>query len=253
MSPWWRSRLRLLVTPEQTVLMPSSARKSHPVRVLPSVSNPGGAEIIASCLGEAVWKASSIEVVISNHYLHYYLSEPPGRLLGQDEEIILVKAGFRHVYGDEADNFRVRTVSQPPDAGVLGAALNESLVRSIEALLGEAGVVRYRIRTLLDIAVNRLPAKEGWWAVAEHGWISLLFAQGGAWRHISSFPCGPDWIDLLADRLDRAARLFDDSESLRKVWMQTVNCEVPDIASLSMNWDTEVLHPLMAINSGCAK
>ena len=248
MSLWWSKQLRLVVAPDHCALIRASGsrREADRVRVLPPALGPEGLKPLAACLGEPEWRTSSVDIVVSNRYVHYTLSEPPGRLLKAEEEMTLARAGFRAIFGETANRFRVRAVSQPPDAGVLSAALDESLAQALEGLMKDTGVTRYRMRTLLDAAVNQLPAKDGWWVLAEPGWICMLLAERGAWRHVSAYPAGQDWTEQLADRLERSTRLISNLAASRKVWLHAVNCAPPSEAGMFSEWDVEFLgDPLM--------
>lgn len=226
MSPWWSERTRLFLGPEGGWLARLHGPDAGRILRLPGVEGANDLAPLATALKGAEWRTAHCDVVLSHRYLRCVLSEPPLRLLGKNEERVMVDAEFRRVYGT-AQNLRVRMTSQPPDAGVFGAALDENLASAVEALLKETGIQRYRLRPWLEAAALR--PQSGWTVLAEPGWALLLLAEAGAWRHVEAQPCGPDWTQRLPGWLTRAEQLREVPTS-RRVRVRVLEGAVPTFA-----------------------
>jgi len=217
--------------------------KGEPIhQPLPSPLEEDGLAAAADCMKRPEWQASGTDIILSNRCVRYCLSEPPGRLLGRVEELTLVEAEFRKIHGDAARHYRIRTQSQPPDAGVFGAAVDEALAQALEALMEAAGTRDYTVRTLLDVAARDHSRIAGWWVLVEPGWLTLALAEDHAWRHVSGQACDGDWTAQLPGLLARAERLAP-SPVTRKVWVQTLGYRAPCALDLSPQWDATMLAP----------
>lgn len=247
MSPWRiknlsaNRRRRLFVRPNDMVLVrQKNGALAH--QPLPSPLEDDGLAAAADCLRLPEWQAAGTDIILSNRCVRYCLSEPPGRLLGRAEELTLIEAEFRRIYGDAARRYRIRTQSQPPDAGVFGAAVDEVLAQALEALVKAAGAHDYTVRTLLDFAARDHSRIEGWWVLVEPGWLTIVLAEDRAWRHVSGQACDGDWTVQLPSLLVRAERLVP-SQAPRKVWVQTLGYPAPHALNLSPQWDATMLAP----------
>jgi hypothetical protein len=234
--------LRLFLSPTGCVLMRAHAEQAAAPQVLhlPGIAGADDLAPLAAALNHVEWRFARVEILLSHRYVRFVLSEPPGRLLNAVEERALVEAELRRVYGAAAQGFRVRVTSQPPDAGVFGAAMDDTLVAGLEALMAASGVKHYSLRPWLERAGQRRAISHGWWVLAEPGWVCLLLAQNGVWRQVSAQPCGTDWVAVLPAWLERAARLLDEAPP-RVVRVQAVDGVVPQPLALPTGWHSEII------------
>lgn len=242
MSRWWPEPLRLFLSPDGCLLMRTRSNGSAARQVL-HLSGVAGADDLAPlavALNSVEWRSARVEIILSHRYVRFVLSEPPRRLLAAAEERALAEAELRRVYGAAAQGFRVRVTSQPPDAGVFGAAMDESVVAGLEALMAASGVKHYSLRPWLERAGQRRAMSHGWWVLAEPGWVCLLLAQNGVWRQVSAQPCGTDWAAALPAWLERAARLLDEAPP-RVVRVQAVDGVIPQPLALPTGWHGEII------------
>lgn len=202
MSRWLAEPLRIGLAPGEVALRLGDTLRVQPARDDQAASLLPALEQALHELPEA----RTAHVTLSQKLVRHTLTPDPGKALRRDEEHALARASFETVYGREAADWRIAVHSQPPGAGLFAAAIDAGLADALESLLARHGVRHIHIRPLLRDTVHSLPQRySGWVACAEPGWVTLLAATRGTWRHHAVLPCGPDWQRLLPDWLIREA------------------------------------------------
>jgi hypothetical protein len=207
-SLWSADSLRIALVPGEAALL--CARNTPASRVLttPDHSAASLLPLLDEALADPAWRSRRVEVVLSQHFVRHVLTPPPGKALSRSEERALVAASLREIYSDEADRWNVQVVSQPPQYGLVGAAVDASFIQQLDALLARHGFREVTIRPLSSIAARRLPKKfTGWWALVEPGWLTLFGGAKGAWQHIAGQPIDANWAIALPDLIEHAAGL----------------------------------------------
>lgn len=237
MSRWSADSLRIALTPGEAALL--RPRGTPASRAL--ASNERSAASLLPLLDEALadpdWHGRRVEVVLSQHFVRHVLTPPPGKALSRAEERALVSASLRGIYGDDALQWNVQVLSQPPQYGLVGAAMDASFIQQLDALLARRGFREVTIRPLASIAAQHLPGKfAGWWALAEPGWLTLFGSANGVWHHLGGQPVGDDWVDALPDLIEREA--ISATQTLPSaVWVQTVGTgPIPQPAADAGHW-----------------
>lgn len=236
MSRWSADPLRIALTPGEVALL--SARES---RLLATDARTAASllPLLDEALTDTVWPRRRVEVVLSQQFVRQVLTPPPGKALARAEETALVAASLREIYGDEAAGWRVAVHSQPPHAGLVGAAVDGDFMLQLEALLARQGCRTVSITPLASRAVKRLPARfDGWWIGVEPGWAMLMGAQNGIWQHLAAQALDADWRAALPDWLAREAECAT-APIARQVWLQTFGQgAVGRIAADGWDWHT---------------
>lgn len=205
MSRWWAETLRIALAPGEAALL-----HPHGTRLLTSPERSAASllPLLDEALGEAAWRSRRVEIVLSQHFVRHVLTSPPGKALRRKEEMALVAASLRDIYGDAVNQWRVDVHSQPPQYGLVGAAIDAALAEGLDALLARHGFRNAVIRPLSSFAARRLPAKlEGWWVLAEPGWVSVFAGSNGAWQHLVAQPADAEWVTSLPQWVEREAAL----------------------------------------------
>lgn len=214
MSRWSAEPLRIALAPGEAALLRGGKSR---VLTAPERSAASLLPLLDVMLADAAWRGQRAEVVMSQHFVRHVLTPPPGKALSRGEERALVTAGLREIYGDEAGAWRVEVHSQPPQYGLLGAAIDGEFAQQLDSLLARHGFRDVAIRPLASVAARRLPRKlNGWWVLVEPGWLSLFAARDGIWQHASAQPVDAGWADALPGLL--ACELAGDA--LPTVWVQ---------------------------------
>lgn len=185
MSRWSAEPLRIALTPDEVALARGTQQLSLPAEG----GLPRLLALLDEALGDAAWHATRAEVVLSQRLVRHVLTPPPHKLLSTAEEHALVKASLRSIYGESADSWAVQVISQPPHAGLMGAAMDADVLDSLQTRLHRHGCRQLAIRPLASVAARHVPARlDGWWALAEPGWLSLFGAVRGVWQHVAGVP-----------------------------------------------------------------
>lgn len=212
MSLWSRDRLRIALAPNGLALVRHNGQPGKPL-ASKSVASDGRdwqslMPLLERELADPAWRAPRVEVVLSNHYVRYVLTPPPGKALSQTEEAALVAASFREIYGNETADWRIRTHSQPPQFGLVGAAIDEALALQLGGMFTRHQYANWALQPLSTLAAQRNPQRlADWWVLVEPGWACLFNAVGGYWRYLSSQPLDDEWRTQLPGMLQREARM----------------------------------------------
>jgi hypothetical protein len=217
-SRWSAETLRIALAPGEAALL--RGRDSR-VLVAPERSAASLLPLLDEALADPAWHSRRVEIVLSQHFVRHVLTPPPLKALARAEERALVAASLREIYGDEATQWRIEVHSQPPRYGLLGAAVDETLAQQLDALLARHGFRDIAIRPLASVAERRLPKRfNGWWALAEAGWLSLFGAADGIWQHVAGQPVDADWAAALPELIAREAAWA--TLSAPAVWIQAL-------------------------------
>ncbi|MBW8328623.1 MAG: hypothetical protein K0M48_05540 [Thiobacillus sp.] len=217
MSLWSADSLRIALAPGEAALL-----NSRGTRVLATHERSAASllPLLDEALADPAWHSRRIEVVLSQHFVRHVLTPPPGKALRRKEETALVTASLREIYGDEAGNWKVQVLSQPPQYGLVGAAVDAAFAQQLDALLARHGFRDVTIRPLASVAAHRLPKTfQGWWVLAEPGWLSLFGMTDGVWQHLAGLPADAGWVAALPELIEREAAWTTLPEQL-DVWIQ---------------------------------
>ncbi|MEW6120842.1 MAG: hypothetical protein AB1593_12220 [Pseudomonadota bacterium] len=200
MSRWSAEPLRIALAPGEVALARGARRHTVPAGRDATSLVP----VLDAALADDAWQTTRVEVVLSQHFVRHVLTPPPGKPLSPVEEQALVAASLRDIYGDLAAHWAVRVYSQPPHAGLAGAAIDAELAQALDALLARRGFRRIAIRPFASVAARRAPVRlEGWWVLVEPGWLSLFGGAQGCWQHVAGLPIDGRWQDTLPEWLER--------------------------------------------------
>jgi len=207
-SLWSAETLRIALAPGEVALRRSRGEPTN--RVL-TTGERGAASLLLlldEALSDPAWHSRRVEVVLSQHFVRHVLTPSPGKTLSRIEEQALVAASLREIYGDEVSQWRIQVLSQPPQQGLVGAAVDESFAQQLDALLARHGCRDVTINPLVSLAARRLPKNfQGWWVLAEPGWLSLFGKANGAWQHFVGQPIDDNWAASLPELIEREAGL----------------------------------------------
>jgi hypothetical protein len=218
-SRWSAETLRIALAPGEAALL-----NPHGTRVLTTHERSAASllPLLDEALSDPAWHGRRVEVVLSQHFVRHVLTPPPGKALRRNEEAALVAASLREIYGDEANQWNVQVHSQPPQFGLVGAAVDASFMQQLDALLARHGFRDVAVRPLASFAAPRLPKNfQGWWVLAEPGWLSLFGGAHGIWQHLAGLPVYADWVATLPELIEYEAAGAPLSEP-SSVWIQAL-------------------------------
>ena len=227
MSRWPADLLRIALTPGEAALLRPGGTSASRVLATDERASSSLLPLLDDALADPAWRSRRVEVVLSQHFVRHVLTPPPGKALSRAEERALVEASLRDIYGDEARQWNVQVLGQPPRHGLVGAAVDADFIRQLDALLARHGFRNVTIRPLASYAARRLPVRlSGWWVLAEPGWLTLFGSAEGAWLHLAGQPVGDDWTETLSDLLAHEAGLTMHPIP-SAAWVQAVGTVMP--------------------------
>ncbi len=222
MSRWSADSVRIALAPGEVALARSRDQAASHVLTTPEHGAANLLPLLDEALADATWRGRSVEVVVSQHFVRQVLTPPPGKILARAEEHALVNASLREIYGDEVANWTLQIHSQPPQFGLVGAAMDTAFTQQLDALLTRHGFRDIAIRPLASVAARRLPKNfQGWWVLAEPGWLTLFGGSDGVWQHVSGQPVEADWAAALPELIERESSLAT-LPTPAAVWIQPV-------------------------------
>ncbi len=247
MSLWRLERVRVVLRPDETLLLRTGAARGSALRSqsLAPLDEPEGPERFAEALASPEWRARALDIVISNALVRFVVTDPHGASLSQLEERALASARLIAIHGGTPQDWRLAVQSQPSDEGVFAAAIATPLFDAVQAAAARAGIPRFRLRPMLTAAEGRAARRlsSGWWVLVEPGWWCLLEANKGAWRQIVGEPCPEDWPNHLALRLERATRAAGRAASPLPIRVQAIGTPLPDRVAYPPGWAGERVLP----------
>lgn len=157
-------------------------------------------------------RGASASVTLSNHFVRFVVIPALNEARNAEEQQVLARAAFRSVFGDAADDWKIKIAVSGRRRSALAAAIDLSLAETLAEIF-EAGSVQLKsLRPFFADALNAsralLPPDHCWFAVAERDHVVVAFQRDGEWELVRSRRMtGPIANDLLV--LLEQARLAD--------------------------------------------
>lgn len=269
MSLLFRDELRVMLTPEQVLLVRirrgmtwrGLRRRVMEKKSLPCIAAcetqgsgvPGGTPLwgaavqaLEAALAKQAGRRVFATVILSNHFMRYALlpwSDVPAT---EDEEIAYARHTFRQGYGEAADGWELRLspgrIGQPQ----LASAVDKRLPDALRALFGRAGIPLESIQPHLMTAYNAcrpsLIGRNAWFALLEPGSLCLARLRHGGWESVRTMRMEGDGRVALPLMLEREAYLaeVDTATDEVLVWAPWLaNAQLPG----SKGWKFRKLRP----------
>lgn len=265
MLPLFRDELRIVLAPEQVVLMRLAwifTKRGPAWRV--------EAKTIVDCspaaIGEAPWGApiKTIEtelprllerktvakVILSNHFMRYTLVPWSETLSDPVEEEAYALHCFRQLFGADTEQWELRLSPQRAGLPQLASAVDKRLLAALRGVFEGNGVALKSIQPRLMAAYNNsrltLWKQSVWFVLYEPGCLCLALLQHGCWSSVRTMRVGSDWRNTLALLIDREAYLAAPNADTKMVFLWAPELEMEDMPE-SGRWQIQklklVLHP----------
>lgn len=200
MSRWRAEPLRIALTPDALAVCAGGV-----VREAAISGQDAGAALVP--LLDGLPGTRSAELVLSQRLVRMVLTPAPGQPLTAVEEEALVADSLAEIYGEAVAGWKVTVWSQPPEAGLVGAAIEAAWLDNVVGTLTRHGMRCRFARPLASLAARHLDLEAGWWALIEPGWMTLTARTKGLWRHLAAWPIDAGWRDALPGWIAREAAL----------------------------------------------
>ena len=238
MSLLWPDELRIVLAPEQVVLVRLAWRLTRHGPI-PRVTAKSIVDFQPAAADEAAWdtalKALETEmsrllprkavarVVLSNHFMRYTLVPWSESLSDAAEEQAYARHCFRMIYGADAEQWELRLSPERDEFPQLASAVDSRLLAALRAMFERNGVVLKSVQPRLMAAYNNcrpaLRECSAWFALYEPGSLCLALLQQGHWASVRTLRSGSRWGDTLALALEREAYLAEADEMPREVFL----------------------------------
>lgn len=238
MSRSWRSRLRILLTPERVVAetLPAfgcghAEAQTWSVEGIHDFSWEAPLAILqrqASMLS----RSTRIDITVANRYARYAFFQIPPRLNASERQSFLDHKVHQQ-FGPAAAGWQYRT-SSTGAGNVLVAALPSALIDGIRAVTASPGAARVSIQPALTLAFNAWRFRAGatgWFVMVEPGQAVIGRMEQGQWRSLCARLLGGPTPEALYALLDREHLLQSLRECVPDIHLATSEIHTGFIAS----------------------
>lgn len=256
MSPSWRDRVHIALTPGRVILIRFGRGLHRQVRdkaIVPCAEPAAGEPpwqpaVIAlqQALATPRWRQGEARVILSNHFVRYQMIDWDASLTGYEEQLALVRYRFTQTFGDEAAAWDYRWNEGRPPAPCLVCAIDHALYLALRELFTDAGLhlPLTALQPYLMAAFNHwrheLDGARDWFVLAEPERLCLAWFATDEWAGLHSQQVGAEWARDLPLILERAQLLAGLTRSPERLCIHAP--ETPEIAiAPSEGWATRLL------------
>jgi len=262
-SPLWRDELRVVLAPEQLVLLRLGWALTKR-GLTPRVDMKTVIDCAPSAGGEASWEAAiktletevprslarktAAQVILSNHFMRYTLVPWSDTLSNAAEEQAYARHCFRQLYGTDVEQWEVRLSPGRTGLPQLASAVDKRLLAALRDVFERNGVVLNSIQPRLMAAYNNrysaLKNSSAWLALVEPGCLCLALLQHGCWLKVRTMRIGSDWRNALLLLLEREAYLAEANADTPTVFLWA-----PELGTAALpengRWQISHMQPLV--------
>jgi hypothetical protein len=206
-SPLWRDQIRIVLCPQQVILLRLKCgwRPRVGAKAVISCDSPPGepvwqaaSNVLAMAVEKPEWRNADAVAVLSNHFVRYMLTPWSDELSNDREQIEFARHGFARIFGQAVEQWEVRLGLDEAGAPYVACAVDRALIERLQEITENNRLRLISIQPYLMAAFNHWHARfqEGsqWFVLAERGRLCLALLQDNHWR----------W--LRCQRIDEATR-----------------------------------------------
>ena len=169
------------------------------------------------------FKPAFAQVILSNYFMRYAMIPWSESLGSKAEEVAYAKHCFSQLYGTQLDSWELRVSQDFPGAPQFASAVDGELINSLRTLFANAKVKLRSVQPYLMTAYNNcssaMQQKNAWFVLFEHGNLCLGFIRQGRWSSVRTIKVGSDWLDKLAETIDRESHLSEQDTSSDEIFL----------------------------------
>lgn len=225
MSPLWRERLYIGLSPERVVLA-RAGRGLHArlgARQSIDCSEGGWEGALSEALRKPEWQNTLATVILSNRMVRYQVV-PWREHLDATEVAALMRHSFNAVYGPAADGWELRWHSDKHATPWLASGVEQALLARVRAILAEAKIKLYSLQPYLMTAFNRWLGEfkhgQQWFVLGESGHACICLLQDGAWASVGNHRVEQDWQETVKMIIEREIVLAGSHEMAQEVLLR---------------------------------
>ena len=263
MSPLLRDELRIVLSPDQLVLVRIAREFTHrglvrrvlakehfPCDSVASKEAPwdGAVRALETALAEQEKRKACATLILSNHFMRYAMVPWSAALSDEAELMSYARHCFRQAYGSAAENWELRLSPGPAGMPQLASAVDVRMLQALRQLFARARLALSSVQPYLMAAYNNcrshLQGRSAWLVLFEPGCLCLALLQHGRWASVRSMRIGLDWREQLPQLLERESCMatLDSVPEAVFVWAPTLeNMVFP----ASGRWQMHPLQPIV--------
>jgi hypothetical protein len=164
---------------------------SHDVILDRDATTPWGPGLAAlqDIVRDAQWQTSSVELVLSSHFVRYAIIPGDPTRQASDDRAALASIVFRKAFGNLCQDWRIIQSEAPKGRATLGAATPSRLLTDLRAAIGKRGTL-CSIRPDVMEAFNRIAEQVGAdpaiFVLVETGRVTIGRIADNEWRSMTS-------------------------------------------------------------------
>lgn len=214
MSPSWRNRLYIAISPERISLLKlgrglkTRVLARHEETMAPSVKQSSWQSVLdrlGSILGEPEWQNAEVNIVLSNRFVRYAVISFGAQLQSYSAQEAYARHYLTQIYGAVAEQWQLRI--QPGKAGAPGlvSAVERALLEGLRQVCAAHKVELRSVTPCLMPVVNyyrkTIQNDPAWLVISEPGYSLLALLSGGEFIAVNGV--GHESINELPVLLDR--------------------------------------------------
>jgi hypothetical protein len=264
-SRWWAEQIRIVLHPEQVILLRFGKGRSRRViqkQIVPCAPREADVPLwhstlntLEAALPQFCPQKTVASIVLSNHFVRYALINNSEQVSNATEEHALIQHHFARIYGTIATHWSMSiNQAERPDRPRVACAVDQALIDALRGLF-ENGHIRLQsiqpyLMTVFNPYRNRFP-QSAWLALVEDGILCLARLEDSQWRSIKCIKISDDWRRDLEIQLERETFLSGQShiqaEQQLPVLMLAPQYPEPIDVSPAQATDPENSEPMLSI------
>ncbi len=217
MSPSWRERVRIVLAPGgleltrvRRGLRPGAAHTAS-IPVDPATSWDGALSALDVALTEPRWRKADAEVLLSGHFVRVHLLPWSASLATDAERLAYARAELEAVHGERVRDWTLMLDDAPVGQAAPVCAIDTALLDALRVKCAVAALKLRSVRPQFAVALEphraQLRARNGGFAFAEAGRLSLVLYEAGACRWLANPRVGVALAEALAAEVRQAEAL----------------------------------------------
>jgi len=260
-SPSWRERISITLSPQQVTLARWSRGLRTAIKERQTLACEAGAtgpnwqpamDVLRAWLTQTGLQAADAHIVLSNHFVRYLLIPWNPDLVTQQEELAFARARFQQVFGDAAEHWTLKLSRPKPDVAGVASAIERPFLDALNAAMANSPLALRTIQPgLMDTfnARRRVPAADAWMVVAEPGRLLVGLLRAGEWHSLRVRGLNGQ-AAVLADILEQERLLVGIGLIEEKIFVHRIGNPLLDVSGLKVQpWlPGTVVQPLGGVN-----
>ena len=207
-------------------------------------------ETLESALSELSWQPALAKVILSNQFMHYAMVEVGHDLTNEAEEVAYAKHHFGRLFGTIAESWEIKLNQDYASVTQLGSAVDALFLNALRDLFSRVHVKLKSVQPYLMAAFNncagQLHGQDVWCVLHDRGILCVGLVQNGRWRSVRSMKVAGDWVDKLAELIERETFLSELDVITKEIYIwspENWKSNLPQSGSWKMHKLQPVIRP----------